>query len=128
PSAFTVAAVAVARGTSDPVEDTAPAVSQARSLVFESAQVVSIYGHPGVPVMGELGKHTPADAAVEAARLAAEWDALNGSRGAVGALHLIVDVAQPWPMPDGSYLERMRAEDIEPYMAAARDQGVLLFL
>lgn len=96
--------------------------------VFQAAQVVSVYGHPDVPVMGVLGKYSPAEAAAEAARLAAEWDARNGARDAVGALHLIVDVAQPWPMADGSYLERMSAERIEPYRAAAREHGVLLFL
>ena len=108
--------------------DIAPAVSRTPVTVFQSAQVVSVYGHPEVPIMGLLGKHTPAAAAAEASRLAVEWDALNGSRGAVGALHLIVDVAQPWPMADSSYIERMSTERIEAYMAAARNAGVLLFL
>ncbi len=118
--------------TERPVEadtdNVAPVASRFTASVFQSAQVVSVYGHPEVPIMGLLGKYSPGAAAAEAARLAGEWDAVNGSRGAVGALHLIVDVAQPWPMADGSYLERMGNERIEPYMAAAREHGVLLFL
>jgi hypothetical protein len=126
-----VAAKPLATGGGVPevaTDDITPPVSRWTSPVFQSAQVVSLYGHPETPIMGALGKYTPAEAAAEAARLAAEWDALNGSRGAVGALHLIVDVAQPWPMADGSYLARMSTEEIEPYMAAARDRGILLFL
>src|SRR5262245_13061826 len=125
----TAGVASITRGLADAAFlDVAPPVVRDTALVFQSAQVISIYGHPGVPVMGELGRQTPPDAAAEAARLATEWDALNGDRGAVGALHLIVDVAQPVPMRDGSYLERMSAEDIEPYAAAAREAGILLFL
>jgi hypothetical protein len=105
-----------------------PRAQRITTTVFQSAQVVALYGHPEVPVMGALGKYTPTEAAAEASRLAAEWDAQNGARGAVGALHLIVEVAQPWPMADGSYVERMSLERIEPYLAAAREHGVLLFL
>ncbi len=92
------------------------------------AQIVALYGYPGVPVMGLLGAHDAAGAAREAVRRAAELDALNGPRRAVGALHLIVAVAQPLPMADGSYLDRLAPEVIATYVEAARAAGVLLFL
>ncbi|MPZ99557.1 MAG: hypothetical protein GEU80_09535 [Dehalococcoidia bacterium] len=96
---------------------------------FQDALVVSFYGHPGVAVMGELGAHEDIDDAVAELRaLAAEYDALNGDQDVIPALHLIVDVAQRDPMPDGLYLERMPPEVIEPYVAAAREHGLLLFL
>src|SRR5262245_30756397 len=68
--ALTTAEAATIADTSAiaPFEDIAPPVTRNRALVFQAAQVISIYGHPGVPVMGELGKHTPPDAAAEAAR------------------------------------------------------------
>lgn len=92
------------------------------------AQIVALYGYPGVPVMGLLGAYDPAGAAREAAQRAGELDALNGLRRAVGALQLIVAVAQPLPMADGSYLDRLAPEVIAAYVEAARAAGVLLFL
>lgn len=96
--------------------------------VFDRADVVALYGVPGVPVMGALGRFAPRDAVREATRLAAQYDAVNGDRGAVPALHLIVAVAQDSPMPDGSYLVRLSREVIEPYVEVTSDTGALLFL
>jgi len=97
--------------------------------VLESATVVSVYGHPGVCVMGELGCHGGPEGAIEAARsLATEYDALNGDRPARAALHLIVDVAQAKPGDDGQYLDQMPLEQIAEWVEAARDADVLLFL
>ena len=96
--------------------------------LFERTQVVSLYGYPGIPGMGDLGKYSPDEAATEASRLAAEYDALNGERDAIGALHLIVSVAQPVPKEDGSYLNRLDHEVIATYVEAARAHGVLLIL
>ena len=95
---------------------------------LERAQVIALYGHPGVPVMGALGKYAPHDAAREAARVAAEYEELNGDRVAVPALHLITAVAQPVPMGDGTYLERLPDEVISAYVEAAREAGALLIL
>ena len=96
--------------------------------VFEEAQVVSFYGYPGIPVMGELGMHSPRDAIDRVARVAAEYDALNGDRGVLPALHLIVAVAHPYPGPDGRYLGRMERPLLDAYVEAARDRGALLFV
>ena len=96
--------------------------------VLEGAQVVSFYGHPGVPAMGALGAYSPQRAAEEVARVAATYDALNGDRGAIPALHLIVSVAQPWPSDDGSYLQRITNEALAAYVEVAREGGLLLFL
>ncbi|MGE3961156.1 MAG: hypothetical protein AB7F65_05685 [Dehalococcoidia bacterium] len=97
--------------------------------VLEHATVVSVYGHPGVCVMGELGCHGGPEGAIEAARsLAAEYDALNGDRPAIAALHLIVDVAQARPGADGQYLDQMPLDQIAEWVEAAREADVLIFL
>ncbi|RJQ08414.1 MAG: hypothetical protein C4558_08090, partial [Dehalococcoidia bacterium] len=57
-----------------------------------------------------------------------EGPALSFPRYAIPALHLIVDVAQPTPQDDGSYLARMPVEDVRAHVEAARAAGVLLFL
>ncbi len=95
---------------------------------FDRAQVVSLYGADGVAALGALGDGTPEQAADRVQRLAREYDALNGERGAIGALHLIVDVAQPLPGDSGDYLERGDLAVVERYVELARERGLLLFL
>ena len=96
--------------------------------VFERAQVVSFYGYPGLPVMGALGAYAPLDAVAAVSEVAAEYDALNGRREVVPALHLIVAVAQRYSGSDGLYLDRMDADLLAEYVEAAREREVLLFL
>ena len=105
---------------------TIPSVPARR--LYEEVQAIALYGAPNTPIMGALGRYSPDEAAREVQRLAAEWDAINGDRGAVGVLHLITAVAQPRPMTDGSYLLRLGAETISEYVEAARSHGVLLIL
>ena len=99
-----------------------------RRSVFEDAQVVSFYGHPNVPVMGVLGHGSPAEVADEIAVWAARYDALNGPRAVVPAYHLITGVAQANPTADGTWLYRLPHAGITPYVEAARERGMLLFL
>ena len=96
--------------------------------VFEHAQVVSLYGYPGIPVMGALGAYDPDEAIRQAGLVAAQYDAINGARGAIPALHLIVAVAQRHPGADGRYLARMDSELVSAYVEAARRHDALLFV
>lgn len=95
---------------------------------FAHAQVVSVYGHPGVKAMGELGVHPADKIAAVVKALAADYDRLNGDRGVIAALHLIVDVAQAKPQSDASYIAEMPLDDIRTYVEVARAEGMLLFL
>ncbi|MEZ4554051.1 MAG: hypothetical protein R3B59_09100 [Dehalococcoidia bacterium] len=103
-------------------------VDAAPGPLLERSQVVTLYGYPGVPAMGDLGGYTPDEAAAEVRRLAWVYDALNGERGAVGALHVVVSVAHPAPLADGSYLSHLDPAVIAEYVEAARRNGVLLVL
>lgn len=107
-----------------------PVTSRAsgQASLFDQAQVVSLYGYPEIPGLGDLGRYSPDEAAIEVARMAAEYDALNGDRDAIGAMHLIVALAQTVPLNDGSYLNRLDRETIAAYVEAARTHGVLLIL
>jgi len=96
--------------------------------ILETHQVVSYYGYPEVKGMGELGRHDPVEAAERVKALAREYDELNGDREAVGALHLIVDVAQAKPTRDGLYIERLDLQAIAEYVEVAREHELLLFL
>ena len=114
---------------------TAPHAPLRTPSYFAQGPLVSVYGYPGICFMGELGCHDTAGAVARARELAAQYNAPRpeaqaGSlpRYAVPALHLIVDVAQPTPQGDGSYLARMPIEDVRAHVEAARAAGVLLFL
>jgi len=104
-----------------------------RPSAFAGTRVVSLYGYPWVPTMGALGTYPSAGAAADAVEaLVAEYQALDTAAGratrVVGALHLIVSVAQADPGWDGTYLGRMTLADIAPYVEATRARGQLLFL
>ena len=99
-----------------------------RASVFARAQVVAFYGHPGVPKMGALGVYGPERAADEVTRVAALYDALNGDRAVIPALHLITAIAQPKPGADGDYLELISDEKLEVYVELAERRGLLLIL
>lgn len=102
---------------------------------FSQGPLVSVYGYPGICFMGELGCHETGGAVARARELAAQFDAPRPGapehsipRYAMPALHLIVDVAQPAPQRDGSYLLRMSTEGVRAHVEAARAAGILLFL
>lgn len=127
-------ALPAATGVEPTPEPRVPALERASSdlatasPLLERAQVVSLYGYPDVPAMGDLGKYTPDEAAAEVRRLAWVYDTLNGERGAIGALHMVVAVAQPVRMGDGSYLNHLDHAVIAEWVEAARRSGVLLIL
>jgi len=96
--------------------------------VFDTSQVVSFYGYPGIPSMGALGRYDAAGAIAAANVEVARYDALNGDLDVVAALHPIVAVAQPTPMSDDTYLVHMPESVIAAYVEAAREAGALVIL
>lgn len=90
---------------------------------------MALYGYPGVPALGVLGELAyPDEVANQLAAIADEYDSLNDTRHAVGAVHLIVAVAQAAPGSDGKYLSHMPGEIIEQYIALAEEHDFLVFL
>lgn len=102
----------------------APATS-----VLRNCQVIAYYGVPGVPGLGALGQFGSPEAMVASLQgQVAAYDAVNGGRGAVGALHLIAAVAQASAGADGDYLERLAPSVIEQYIALAQEHDMLVIL
>jgi len=120
----------IRESTSDgPSELLAERVLPPPPSVYGDAQVVAFYGYPNNPRMGALGAYRTIDAAADAVSVvASEYDALNGERDVIPALHLIVAVAQPRPEDDGTYLNRMSRAKIEEYVTITRQRGMLLIL
>lgn len=102
--------------------------SSPMSVTSLAAQVVAFYGHPGVRAMGVLGHGTPAEVAENISVWVEQYDRLNGPLGAIGAYHLITGVAQANPTSDGTWMYRLPHDRIAPYVEAAREHGLLLFL
>jgi hypothetical protein len=91
--------------------------------------VIAYYGYPGNTGLGVLGELAiPDEIGRKLTALAESYDAVNGSRSAVGGLHLIAAVAQDSPGPDGSHLYRMPGELIEQYIAVAEQYDFVVFL
>lgn len=110
--------------TDSPTPTPEPAL---RSYLAE-AQIVSYYGHPASPALGVLGE---GDTETMLARLraqAAAYQALNPEKKVIPALHLIYEVAQANPGPDGLYLYRTDDATVQRYIDLARQNGMLLFL
>ncbi len=95
--------------------------------VLEHSSIVAIYGHPYVPSMGLLGELSPSEAALRAKQLAAQWQNTDG-RPTIGALHVVMHVAQASQTPDGTHLGRADLGGIHPWVEAAQTHGVLLIV
>ena len=116
-----------------PLTDLDLSLAPLRTSAFAGTRVVSLYGHPGVATMGALGTYaSPEAAAVAVENLVREYQALDVAAGrstrVVGALHLIVSVAQADAGWDGTYLGRMTLAEIRPWVEVTRAHGQLLFL
>lgn len=98
-----------------------------RGSVFDDAQVLALYGYPGIPVMGILGSDTPERIADEAFRLAADYEAL-GDRRVIPAFQPIALVAQRFPGAAGDYAYRMPRDVLMSYIEVARERGMLVIL
>ncbi len=97
--------------------------------VLRNCQVIAYYGVPGVPGLGALGQFGGAEAMIASLQgQVAAYDAVNGGRGTVGALHLIAAVAQASAGLDGDYLQRMAPSVIEQYIALADAYDMLVIL
>lgn len=97
--------------------------------VLQNCQVIAYYGYPDVPGLGVLGQFDSSAALANALESqAAAFDAVNGSRTVVPALHLIAALALASPGPDGTYLGHMPGEMLDAYIALAAEHDWLVIL
>ena len=95
---------------------------------FAANQVLSYYGNPYVDTMGILGELSPEDLVASVRDHARAYDALNGHRGMVPALHLVYGTAQPEPGREGKYLLYVDDETLREYIDLACRNKLLIFL
>ena len=104
-----------------------PRLAVPPSRPLEDALVVSYYGNPYVRDMGILGAGEPEVVARLVEAHAGRYDALNGTREVIPALHLVYAVAQPHEAA-GDYLYYVDEADLQRYIEATQERDMLLFL
>lgn len=105
-----------------------PIARPAASLgsILAANRLVTYYGNPEAGSMGILGQLSPSDLVAAIDRRAATYQQLGG-KPTLGAIHMVVTVAQAGPGADGLYRARMPASLIRQYVDLAA-QNSLLFV
>lgn len=96
--------------------------------LFQRCQVVAFYGHPLVASMGALGADDPETMIARLKAQAEDYEASNGGRKVVPALHLITAVAQRSAGDDGTYLLRMDDDMLQEWIGYAEEHDLLMII
>ena len=91
--------------------------------IMMNNDIMAFYGHPNAKSMGIIGQYSIEDLEPLLLDWAAEYDAVNGSRGTVPAFYLIFGTC--WPEGEIGYLN---SSTIEKYINFAAERGWLVFL
>ena len=94
--------------------------------IFPGHRVVGFYGNAESAALGVLGETPPAEAVPRLAAAAAPF--AEPDKPVLGAFELIVSVAQGSPGADGDYSAPTPPEEIQPWIDAATDNGLLVVL
>ncbi|SFS17996.1 hypothetical protein SAMN04487783_2476 [Agrococcus baldri] len=96
-------------------------------IVFPTRMFVALYGHPGVPVLGELGEQDLDWAVTRARERAAQFQALT-DRTVVPAFEIIATVAAGAAGDDGNYSNEVSVETLRPWVERAGEEGMYVVL
>ena len=106
---------------------TVPELPGGGQLMFPGRRVVALYGAPGSPDLGPLGRQSIPASVARAKALAARYDKLSPVP-VVPGFEIIVTVASAEPGPDGKYSTVADPADIRPWVDAAAAAGVYVTL
>ena len=90
--------------------------------------IISYYGYPEEPLLGILGKLNEQEIINNLNRDISKWQLLSPDKQILGALHIIVAVAQDQKTKDGTFLKRIPNELLEKYIQLASDNNFLVYL
>lgn len=103
-----------------------PALPRGGHAIYPRHRLVAFYGHHSSASLGVLGEQPPDQAYARLWQQAAPYEA--GGRPLLPVFELIASVATAGPGPDGDYSAPSTYEQIEPWLQAARRDGVYLLL
>jgi hypothetical protein len=90
--------------------------------------IISYYGYPEEPLLGILGKLNEQEIINNLNRDISKWQLLSPDKQILGALHIIVAIAQDQPTEDGTFLKRIPNELLDKYIQLASDNNFLVYL
>ncbi|WP_091940640.1 hypothetical protein [Trujillonella endophytica] len=96
-------------------------------LLFPGRMLVALYGHPGTAALGLLGEQDAAGAIDRARQHAAAYEPLVDVP-VVPAFEIIATVASSAPGADGDYSAEADVAVLRPWVEAAGEAGVYVFL
>jgi hypothetical protein len=96
-------------------------------VLFPNRRLVALYGHPGSAALGALGEQPVEQAVQRAKKVAAEYAPLSDVP-VVPAFEIIATVASSSAGKDGDYSNEAAVDALEPWVQAAGEAGVYVFL
>jgi len=106
---------------------TGEALPTGSQLVFDGTRYVALYGSPLTPALGVLGEQSVKRSVTRARRLAKTYAKLV-DEDVVPMFEIIATVASAGAGKDGNYSNELDADEIWPYVEAAREAGVYVLL
>lgn len=96
-------------------------------LILAGRRYVALYGHPDTPSLGVLGKQPLDETVARAQKLGRAYDKVS-DLPVVPAFEIITTVATAGSGPDDNYSNEVDPAVLEPWVAAAGEQGVYVLL
>lgn len=106
---------------------TVPELPGGGQLMFPGRRVVALYGSPGAPELGPLGRQGIPESIARVKKLAARYDRLSPVP-VVPGFEIIVSIASSDPGPSGDYTSVLAVDAVRPWVDAARKAGVYVTL
>jgi hypothetical protein len=97
-------------------------------LPLEEQRIVALYGSPGAPTLGLLGRQDDVATITLAREYAAGYVDADDGRTVVPGLDVIVTVASGSAEPTGDYSRRVPIARLRPLVDLAREEGVAVLL
>ncbi|WP_238422848.1 hypothetical protein [Gordonia sp. 'Campus'] len=106
---------------------TTPELPGGGQVVFPGRRMVALYGSPGAPALGPLGRQDIPASIERARRLAADYQRVS-AEPVVPAFEIIATVASAEPGPGSTYTNMIDPETLRPWVEAAGRAGVYVTL
>ncbi|GAB09178.1 hypothetical protein GOARA_031_00030 [Gordonia araii NBRC 100433] len=105
----------------------APELPGGGYTLFPGRRMVALYGSPGAPALGPLGRQSLQESIARARRLAARYQPFSKEK-VIPAFEIIVTVASASPGPGNKYTNVIDPKTIEPWVIEAGKAGVYVTL
>jgi hypothetical protein len=96
-------------------------------VMFPGRTLVALYGHPGAPSLGALGRQDLAASITQAKQLAAAYEG-RVAGPVIPTFEIIATVATREPGTDGTYSTQWPASKLRPWVDAATEHGMYVII